>query len=207
MRVVAIRSSLASVLALVVSLIATPMAATAAPAPTPISRGYTVEYQDGRGHSNRFSLNNAVTARESLVAQTWAACGVSDPASKLVRAFAAGRAPMAPVYIRTVNLRCGNSSYGYRHILAKHSSQWAAIAAVVGSDWRSFTDWAIAQSLSYPYTWCTNTGANTVNYVGLIQIKNSKGQVVGTYYPRVPTGRTSYNIITAFPQGVPTTGC
>jgi len=30
---------------------------------------------------------------------------------------------------------------------------------------------------------------------------------MATYYPRVATGLTSYNIITAFPQGTPEAGC
>jgi len=110
-----------------------------------------------------------------------------------------------------VNLRCGrfgDNGYGYRHILEKHGTQWQAISTIAGQDWRSFTDWVIAESLRYPLTYCaTGQPRNNVNYVGWIQIKDTKGRVLATYYPRVATGMTSYNIITAFPQGTPNAGC
>lgn len=112
---------------------------------------------------------------------------------------------MAPIYLRSPLLRCGNDSYGYRHIQKRHMADWAPLASMLGSDWRTFTDWAVDQSLHYPKRWCLGSN-NEVLYIGYIQIKNSSGQVVGTYYPRVPVGKTTNNIITAFPQTSPS-GC
>ena len=177
----------------------------------------TAEYVDKDGNITVFgevaagadSLSTqAVVTSSSYPWQTWAACGASTADSKLVRAFSAGHAPMTSVYIRTVNLRCGNATYGYRHILAQHATQWQTLSNLAGGlNWRYFADWAIAQSLASPYRYCQNTSANTLNYVGLIQFRKTDGTIGATYYPRIPTGKTSYNIITAFPQSVPTTGC
>jgi len=114
----------------------------------------------------------------AVVSQTWGACGLTTAESKLVRAFAAGHVPMA-----------------------QHKSQWESLALFVGSDWRSFTDWAIAQSLANPYKYCQNTAGNTVNYVGLIQLKDSKGKVVGTYYPRIPADRRDYRMLIGDKRG------
>lgn len=76
---------------------------------------------------------------------------------------------------------------------------WQYYATVVGSDWRSFADWAMDQSLHYPYRYCEGP-SNELRYIGWVQIKNGLGQVVAEIYPRVPVGKTTNNIITAFPQ-------
>lgn len=108
---------------------------------------------------------------------------------------------MSSTFVRTVNLRCGSSSWGFRHIDTHHSSQWQTISNMVGGlNWRNFADWAISQSLASPYLYCENVSRGTVNYVALIQIRNTSGAVVATYYPRIPTGKTSFNVINCVPS-------
>jgi hypothetical protein len=74
-------------------------------------------------------------------------------------------------------------------------------------NWRYFADWAIAQSLQSPMRWCNDVGSNTLNYLGLIEIRDTSGKVVKTYYPRVVTGKSTYRVVTAFPQSLPSAGC
>jgi hypothetical protein len=51
--------------------------------------------------------------------------------------FTAGQPPLI---IKPAYLRCGTDSWGYRHINARHSRDWAAIGGIIGADWRSFAD-------------------------------------------------------------------
>lgn len=167
---------------------------------------YTIEYVSEDGTRTAFTGESS-TENYGVLAAGWASC-VGSSANQLLKSYSAGRVPMPSLYIRTVHFRCGNSSFGYRHIDAEHGSQWQTIASKIGANWREFTDWVIEQSLTAPHSYCqSNPTDNTINYVGWVQIKNSAGVVISQYYPRIVTGKSTYNLITAFPQTLPVTGC
>ncbi|WP_190819291.1 hypothetical protein [Saccharopolyspora pogona] len=79
-------------------------------------------------------------------------------------------------------------------------ADWQNLAARVGSDWRSFTDFAIEQILKvpepgFPY----NKNNDTWTYRAPVQIRDSNGNVVDTYRPIVSVANGDQKIITAFP--------
>jgi hypothetical protein len=128
----------------------------------------------------------------------WAACGMNDPAGKLVRAFRRNGAPGAG---GTSKLLCGTAGFGYRHIKARHMRDWQNLAGLVGSDWRSFTDFAIEQILKAPEPGFPsyNKKNDTWTYRAPVQIRDSNGNVVDTYRPVVSIANGDQKIITAFP--------
>lgn len=139
----------------------------------------------------------------TVASLTWGACGTRDPSGKVVHTYAAGHPPMSSIFITRPILRCGNGGFGYRHILKYHFTQWATIASYAGTDWRTLLDRQMQDSFHRPYTWCDDKDKNSVNYVGWLQIRNSRGRVVKTYYPRYAVGKTTKNLVTAFPQSRP----
>lgn len=184
----------------------TPALATEAPPSPQVGEQYHVSYVTRSGKTvpytpggMRSAPGGAQPYAGPYTGATWAACGAFDNQNKVVRTFEAGRAPLAPVWFRKPQLTCGNSSYGYYHIRDKHSGDYGAIAARVGGDWRTFADFAMSQSLREPRTTCFGSN-DTLNYVGWIEVRDSKGVLRGTYYPRVVVGNKSNNVVTSFPQ-------
>ncbi|MGW3473534.1 hypothetical protein ACWDKQ_34945 [Saccharopolyspora sp. NPDC000995] len=130
--------------------------------------------------------------------EIWGACGTNSPADKLVRAFPRSGAPGAG---GASNLLCGTAGFGYRHIKDRHMADWQNLAARVGSDWRSFADFAIAEILKVPEPGFPvyNKNNDTWTYRAPVQIRDSHGNVVDTYRPIVSVASGDQKIITAFP--------
>ena len=131
---------------------------------------------------------------------TWAACGAYDGEEKLVRLF--WRSGWAGVVTSGYGyLRCGptTNTWGYRHINQNHSSQWQTIASMVGSDWRSFCDWATEQVLKNPDSAIFREHNSTFVYRAPIYIVNSQNQVVASYSPVVVIGLGNERVITSYP--------
>ena len=128
----------------------------------------------------------------------WAACGMHDPVGKVVRTFPRNGAPGAG---GNSNLLCGTEGFGYRHIKARHMQDWQNLAGVVGSDWRSFTDWAVEQILKAPEPGSPvyDKARDTWTYRAPVQIRDSNGKVVDTYRPIVAIANQDQKIITAYP--------
>lgn len=129
---------------------------------------------------------------------TWYACGLFDKKNKKVRTFqrAAGNGLAAGKSA----LLCGSEGWGYRHILKDHREDWEVLAAITGSNWRTFADWAINQAMRYPSSVTYRSGNDTYLYKTQVQIRDNRGKVRSTKYIKVAIARKTKNIITAFPS-------
>lgn len=129
----------------------------------------------------------------------WAACGVRDKSTKMVRDFS--RSMISGVRGKSAHLKCGTvQNWGYRHIKAEHLSDWQAKTAYLGGSWQPFADWAMRNTLATPCAKYRRVSNDTLQYVAPIQIRNSRGQVVHTFGTRVSVARVTQNIITSYPQ-------
>ncbi|MTE17829.1 hypothetical protein F0L17_01505 [Streptomyces sp. TRM43335] len=68
----------------------------------------------------------------------WGACGTSTSEQKLVYQF--GSFP----------LKCGNASWGYRHIKNRHYDQFQGLARAGGLNWSDLVHWAIHYNATDP---------------------------------------------------------
>lgn len=68
----------------------------------------------------------------------WGACGVSTSAQKVVYDFG------------SVNLRCGNAGWGYRHIKDRHFNEFQNLARAGGLNWSDLVHWAIHYNTQDP---------------------------------------------------------
>lgn len=166
--------------------------------------GSELVYKPEKNNETEISLRNFDPQGE-FSGPPWAACGIKDPSDKLVHQYTAGSTPMGPEFLRKPNLRCGNEKFGYRHIKLEHKDDWKALANRVGGDWKDFASFAIQSSLETPQKACLGD-ANDIRYIGMVEIRRSNGLSGEKYYPRVPVGKDTNNIITAFPQTV-SAGC
>lgn len=141
------------------------------------------------------SLDTTATAATT----PWAACGAYDSKTKLVKDYS--RQAISGVSGRTAHLKCGTQTYwGYRHIKYRHASNWQAKAALVGGEWRSFTDWALRNTFTYPCLKYRQTSNDTLQYVKNIYLKDRYGRVINKFAARASVARVTQNIITAYPQ-------
>lgn len=140
----------------------------------------------------------------AAAAQTWAACGIFDRNTKIVRTFPRYRANAGGQYIPggTSNLACGSDEYwGYRHIVAGHLSQWENVAAPTGENWRDVADQFIAGALIDPDVVTYRQDNDTFAYCRLMYLVDKRtGRAVGVSYPRVVVAHVTKNIITAYPD-------
>lgn len=196
------RKIVASLLVGLLSIFITPNVATASSVEGAPEEFYAVYISpDGSESIYRPSEDDSLDSyfRSRFVGPTWAACGLHDSDNKIVHQYVAGRTPLGPEFLRRPNLRCGNGGFGYRHIKLRHAGDWENLAGRVGGNWRDFASFAISSSLSSPTKACIG-GHNDVIYIGTIEIRSSNGAIGERYYPKVPVGRSTNNIITAFPQ-------
>jgi hypothetical protein len=140
----------------------------------------------------------------TAAAQTWAACGIFDRNTKIVRTFNRYRANAGGQYIPggTSNLACGSDEYwGYRHIVAGHLSQWENVAFPTGENWRDVADQFIAGALIDPDVVTYRQDNDTFAYCRLMYLIDKRsGRPVGVSYPRVVVAHVTKNIITAYPD-------
>lgn len=141
-----------------------------------------------------------VEGSASTIQATWGACGAFDKETKTVRTFKRSAVTSPKVAAGNTLMKCGNAKYGYRHIKDRHLNDWNSLAAITGSNWRDFADWAINQCLAYPGQVINNGTKNVYEFKAPIQIRDKRTkQVVSTKYCKVPIDRSSKQIITAFP--------
>lgn len=137
--------------------------------------------------------------------EVWGACGIFDGSLKVIRAFK-GRS-QAHIDGKSItyggsNLTCGNESWGYRHILKRHLSEWQSRAAVAQENWRDTADYGIHWALRDPDKITYRASNDTFCYSRkILLIDNRTKETVGSYYPKVSVARASHRIITAYPSG------
>ncbi len=68
----------------------------------------------------------------------WGACGVSTSDAKMVYDFG------------SIELKCGNANQGYRHIKARHYTEFQSLARAGGLNWSDLVHWAIYYNAQDP---------------------------------------------------------
>jgi hypothetical protein len=68
----------------------------------------------------------------------WGACGVSTSEYKMVYDFGG------------IELKCGNASWGYRHIKDRHYNEFQGLARAGGLNWSDLVHWAIYYNVQDP---------------------------------------------------------
>jgi hypothetical protein len=135
--------------------------------------------------------------------QVWGACGSSDPAYKIVRAFSRYRTSGTGTYLAggTSNLRCGTTTgYGYRHIYTNHRSQWEQKGALTAQNWRDVADFGIEWSLRDPDSTKWRSSNQSWAFQRTIYLVNkSTGQGVGQTEVCTVVGLSTQNVITSYP--------
>ncbi|MBF0817133.1 hypothetical protein E4U02_11970 [Microbacterium paludicola] len=124
-------------------------------------------------------------------------CSSTDKATKTVNMWQR-RNPNG-----VAKLECGTKTgYGWRHIADGHGQDWQNILTKykIAGTWSDFAKWNIGNTVGAPASAPYNSTNNSYTYQAPLQIKNSKGQVVRTYTVKVPVGKTTERIITAFPS-------
>lgn len=178
---------------LIAGVAAPPSQAGAAPAPEAETTNDQLVWQ----------ADPAAPQQSFAALAVWAACGVTTSNTKIVRTFSRAATAGATPYTSsgTSNLACGTAaSWGYRHIVANHLSQWEARAAVASENWRDTADYGIEWALKDPDRVTYRSKNDTYCFSRKINLVNKRtNQVVGAYYPNVVVARGTKNIITAIP--------
>ncbi|NKY60520.1 hypothetical protein [Nocardia flavorosea] len=118
----------------------------------------------------------------------WGACGVHSSEDKVVATFGSWK------------LLCGNNDWGYRHIQARHMSEWEGLAAIEGRNWRDIADTALAKAHDAP-DWHGPQGSGAYCHSGQIYLVNrATGAIAKTVQPTVIVTDDGI-VITACPGG------
>lgn len=101
-----------------------------------------------------------------------------------------------------IDLTCGDSGFGYKHIEASHQSQWAYYSSIVGGSWDDFMSFAADETLWAPSNiW--DVGGNKLCYTAPIVFTN--GSTSFTIYPKIIISKNNRWVITAYPTSTPYT--
>ena len=118
----------------------------------------------------------------------WGACGAHSPEDKVVTTFGNWK------------LLCGNGDWGFRHIRARHMSEWEGLAAIEGRNWRDIADMAMTKAHDAP-DWHGPQGSGAYCHTGQIYLVNrTTGTIAKTVQPTVIVTEDG-TVITAFPGG------
>ena len=132
-------------------------------------------------------------------APPWAACGRTDPETKVAKTYPVQPPIGGPARTYAV-LQCGNDKYGYRHIADKHGQEWSDLAVLTGGPWQSLADFAITQTLTVPQPGYPqyDAGRNTWTYKSPLQIKDRDGQARATYWVVIGVAAQDGKVLTGF---------
>lgn len=161
----------------------------------------SISYVNPDGTEIKFhpSSSQRVVAAYSI---EWGPCWPWEDTNKVIGTYKTGHPPMISAFLGNSILKCGNSSFGYRHIEQGKKVSWQNITPEKGnSDWEETASFALKTTLANPLKYCYQKDRNTNVYVGLIKIVSSK--TTKTYYPRAVVGRSTKNVVTVFPQNAP----
>lgn len=146
------------------------------------------------------SHDPAAAARQARAAATWGACGVTTSTSKIIRTYdgVAG--------IRNVYLKCGGPKYtssptwGYRHILKNHRSDFENIAAGTAQNWRDVADVGMGGALRDPDVRGAESDGKRCFSRKIYLYNLQTGELVRTKIVRVIFRTSDAAIITAYPS-------
>lgn len=145
-----------------------------------------------KGGGNTFPPN-------SPPATNWRGCGLFDSQDQFVAEYTRLRVSTSRMPAGSVaTLRCGNDTYGYRHIQKGKQTAWTNMGNLVGGvPWRDLAGWSIAWSLRDPDK--ASFGDNKFCFSRIVYIYDSKGKLRGSKHVRTILGETGQRIITAYP--------
>lgn len=132
----------------------------------------------------------------SVARAGWDDCYSNSPETNLIYTFKLKEPGYVPA---NTYFRCGVSGpagWGYRHILSEHGSQWAALGALLGSDWTEMAHFGISATLIAPER--VEVGNNKKTFYTPIEIYSGQGVLMKEYNIRVTRGANNGNIITSF---------
>lgn len=119
----------------------------------------------------------------------WGACGIFSEETKLVYDHG------------FLKLRCGNTSFGYRHIKANHRAAFETLAQPAGRTWEDLLHFALAWNQYDPDEFKVNSANNKACRSRVLFMKDSKGRVVSSKVYKVIYVYSTGKVITAFPTG------
>lgn len=135
----------------------------------------------------------------------WRACAWNAKTTKKVHDYVRIRVRGGGNMIgSTAALECGNSKFGYKHILA-HRKDWETKAWYIQRNWRDLAGYSIHHILRDPDKVTYNKHADTWCWSRAIFLYHGKKHV-DTMYPHVALGNKGRRIVSAFPSGHQCTG-
>ena len=98
-----------------------------------------------------------------------------------------------------IKLECGiDDKYGYRHISHRHQVDWIKKMQPMRGDGDDFMDFATRQSLAAPSK-STDQGGGKLCYTTLVQVRDTNGKILKTFYPRIIVSKNNRTVVTSFP--------
>ncbi|MBA3745673.1 hypothetical protein [Sporichthya sp.] len=135
------------------------------------------------------SAPGEVLAPAAPVATAKAVCTQDAPTLTTVRSYP--RRAVAELAGGSSPLYCGNTKFGLRHIVIRHTADWraAAAAAPVVVPWPRFVDTALATTLARPQSvrcdarrdTCALRGAPTPEQEVVVVVARADGKVITAY--------------------------
>lgn len=161
-------------------------------APEDLTPAEVIDVANGNGQMSTY-----VFPPNSPPPSNWRGCGYFDSKDKWVKEYV--RLRVRSKFVGSVaTLRCGDMSYGYTHIKARHMTDWANLGARVGVQWRDMADWSIAWMLQDPDR-ATASGSNYCFSRRVFVYERRTGQLKYQRDVRMFIGATGQRIQTAFP--------
>lgn len=99
-----------------------------------------------------------------------------------------------------VQLMCGTDGSGLRHISNDHRLDWTAMMGGFSGSWYDYMSFGVDAALQAPSDTRTRTSNNTRCYITPIEVYDTTGSYVRTFYARGVVSINNQLIITAFPQ-------
>lgn len=149
--------------------------------------GWTQEFERGRLYG--------ATARPP-----WAACPSKGNNDKVIKSWWVREGPVAGY---KVDLKCGTTSAGFRHIAKEHRGDWQnkARGAITYTSWMDLADMGITKSLGDPKRYPVDVARNTSRYTADLFFYNRRnGQLVEKMNAHTVVSINNKIVITAFPQ-------
>lgn len=116
----------------------------------------------------------------------WGACGISTSDQKVVYQF------------NTFELRCGNASWGYRHIKDGHYEEFQGLARAGGLNWSDLVHWAIHYNNTDPDHVIVNGTDGCRDR--LLYLHDSNGREIWQQRFKLIYNATDGRVITTYPS-------
>lgn len=139
---------------------------------------------DGRSAESRYQLN------DSRVTQCLAGVDTSTLPMQTYSSTLDG----------TIALNCGTDSAGLRHIADSHALDWTAKMGGFSGSWYDYMSFGVDSALQAPVEPVYNTTRNTRCYTTPVEVYDSSGSYVETFYARTGVSVNNQIVITAFPR-------